>query len=42
MMIKRFISILNRKGYYYEMEGNTEDVNPNRLLNTMIKQGIFE
>ena len=35
-------SLIGKRFWFGDWEGNTEDINPNRLLNTMIKKGIFE
>jgi hypothetical protein len=34
--------LLKQIGYFYDWKGNIEGVDPKRLLNMMIKQGVFE
>jgi hypothetical protein len=33
---------LKQIGYFYDWKGNIEGIDPKRLLNMMIKQGVFE
>jgi len=34
--------LLKQIGYFYDWKGNIKGVDPKRLLNMMIKQGVFE
>ena len=40
--LKSFISGRDNKGYFGYWEGNIEGIDSKRLLNLMIKQGVFE